>query len=90
MFIPEFGADKWDEARQLIKGESGFNPHAVNKSSGACGMPQALPCSKLLTECITLDDVVCQARWMVKYIRNRYTDPEVAYAEWLNRSPHWY
>ena len=27
--------------------ESGWNANAYNKSSGACGIPQALPCSKI-------------------------------------------
>lgn len=33
-------------AYQLIMRESGCNPNAVNRSSGACGIGQQLPCGK--------------------------------------------
>lgn len=54
-------------ASWLINKESGCNPGAVNKSSGACGIPQALPCSKLGTS-----DPVAQIRWMQDYVVRRY------------------
>lgn len=54
-------------ATWLINKESGCNPGAVNKSSGACGIPQALPCSKLGTS-----DPVAQIRWMQNYVNQRY------------------
>ena len=73
--------------RALIGGESGCRPNAVNPSSGACGIPQALPCSKM--PC-TLEDPVCQLRWMDSYVKNRYSSWDNAYATWLSRSPHWY
>lgn len=59
------------DAVWLIGKESGCNPGAVNRSSGACGIPQALPCSKL--PC-TLDanGAVCQLRWMQSYVMGRY------------------
>lgn len=73
--------------RALIGGESGCRPNAVNPSSGACGIPQALPCSKM--PC-TLQDPVCQLRWMNQYVAARYGSWDNAYATWLSRSPHWY
>lgn len=73
--------------RALIGGESGCRPNAVNPTSGACGIPQALPCSKM--PC-TLQDPVCQLRWMDSYVANRYGTWDNAYATWLSRSPHWY
>ena len=73
--------------RALIGGESGCRPNAVNPSSGACGIPQALPCSKM--PC-TLQDPVCQLRWMDQYVAARYGTWDNAYATWLSRSPHWY
>jgi hypothetical protein len=39
--------DLYDCAYRIIARESGWNPLAVNKHSGACGLPQALPCAKL-------------------------------------------
>lgn len=73
--------------RALIGGESGCRPNAINPSSGACGIPQALPCSKL--PC-TLQDPVCQLRWMDSYVKGRYGTWDNAYATWLSRNPHWY
>lgn len=54
-------------AAELIRRESGCNPNAVNPSSGACGIPQALPCSKLGTS-----DPVQQIKWMQDYVIRRY------------------
>ena len=65
--------------------ESGLNPYAVNKSSGACGLFQALPCSKL--PC-SLSDVACQAKWGVDYIKNRYGNP--ANALEFHYANNWY
>jgi hypothetical protein len=55
--------------RRLLMAESGINPLAVNKTSGACGLGQALPCSKMKCE---LTDVECQLDWVMQYIKNRY------------------
>lgn len=74
-------------AISLIGGESGCRPGAVNPSSGACGIPQALPCSKM--GC-SLDDPICQLKWMKSYTIGRYGSFENAYATWLSRNPHWY
>jgi uncharacterized protein YabE (DUF348 family) len=41
--IPE---SQWSSAFKLIQKESGWNPNAVNRSSGACGLGQQLPCGK--------------------------------------------
>jgi len=71
----------------LIGGESGCRPDAINPSSGACGIPQALPCSKM--GC-SLSDPVCQLLWMQSYVVNRYGSWDNAYATWQSRYPHWY
>ncbi len=49
--------------------ESGNNPHAINASSGACGLGQAEPCSKL--PC-SLDDYNCQVNFFTQYANSRY------------------
>lgn len=72
---------------KLILNESGCRPNAVNPSSGACGIPQALPCSKM--NC-SLSDPVCQLRWMDQYVKSTYGTWENALAKWNSRYPHWY
>jgi hypothetical protein len=74
---------------RLILNESGCRYNAKNPTSGACGIPQALPCSKL--PC-TLDEAgaVCQLRWMNGYVKARYGTWENALSTWQSRSPHWY
>lgn len=64
---------------QLIINESGCRPDAVNPSSGACGIPQALPCSKM--PC-TLQDPVCQLQWMNNYVQERYNTWDSALSFW--------
>lgn len=88
VFIPEFGESNWTAAKALIQQESGFNPYAVNKSSGACGLGQSLPCSKVLSECDNLANVACQARWIASYIKGRYGTPNAAWAYHLENN--WY
>lgn len=70
-------------AYTIIMRESGCNPNAVNRSSGACGIPQALPCSKLGTS-----DPVEQIRWMQNYVVSRYGSWAGAVAFWNAHS--WY
>ena len=66
------------EARQyaeLIARESGFNEYAINPTSGACGLAQALPCSKM--DC-SMADVDCQLDWIGGYVNRRYGSIEHA------------
>lgn len=65
--------------------ESGNNPGAINKSSGACGLGQALPCSKL--PC-SLSDYACQDSWFTNYMLQRYGSWENAKAFW--QSHRWW
>lgn len=71
--------------------ESSWNPYAVNKSSGACGIPQAKPCSKMSEEGKDYrTNYKTQIRWGLKYIKKRYGTPSEAYRQFLSRKPHWY
>jgi uncharacterized protein YabE (DUF348 family) len=63
------GINDLANATYLIGKESGCNPYAVNRSSGACGVGQALPCSKTGCE---MGDGACQTRWMNSYVLGRY------------------
>lgn len=56
-------------ASELIRRESNCNPYSVNPISGACGIGQALPCSKSGCE---MGDGACQMIWMNQYVIGRY------------------
>ena len=72
-----WSGSEWTSLYQLWEHESGWNPNARNGSSGACGIPQANPCSK-----ITASDVAGQITWGLNYIAGRYGDPNTAWAYW--------
>lgn len=84
-------------AQILIGRESGCNPCAYNPGqsdcnytgNAACGIPQALPCSKLrdVAGC-AMTDAVCQLRWMENYVMNRYGSWENAKAH--HDANNWY
>jgi hypothetical protein len=91
--LPEFGFDdsEFSCLDQLWMGESGWRYTAENSSSGAYGIPQSLPGSKMGT--IAPDwktNPVTQIRWGLKYIKSSYGTPCGALGAWQNRSPHWY
>jgi hypothetical protein len=72
-------------------GESGWNQYARNPSSGAYGIPQALPASKMGAAANPpQSNPAAQISWMVGYIKSVYGDPINAYAQWSARSPHRY
>lgn len=86
-----WGPGEWPALKALWNGESGWNPLAHNPSSGAHGIPQSLPGSKMASEGSDwYTNPATQIRWGEKYIRSRYGTPSNAYAKWLQRSPHWY
>ena len=69
--------------------ESNWNPLSTNRSSGAHGIPQALPASKMAT---TGADYAWSAKtqinWGIKYISTRYTNPCRAWYHWQKNG--WY
>lgn len=69
-----FGKEHWWALDKLIIKESSWNPWDVNSSSGACGLPQALPCSKIPN----WRSIKSQLVWMMKYIKGRYKNPTAA------------
>jgi len=81
--IATFGEAEWNAMYQIVKHESGFNPNAVNKKSGACGLFQANPCSKMGGTALEN-----QVRWGMNYIRARYGTPSKAWAFWT--AHRWY
>ena len=83
-WMAEAGIPLTNATQTLILKESGCRPNAINPSSGACGIPQSLPCSKM--GC-SLDNAgaVCQLRWMDGYVKARYGSWDNALATWYSR-----
>lgn len=69
----------------IVSRESGWNPNATNRSSGACGLVQALPCGKVPGNGY---DPVDNLRWGTGYATSRYGSWAGAYAFWT--SNHWW
>lgn len=81
---------KWDRKDyralvQLWNRESGWDPHARNKSSGAWGIPQELnhPVPNSYGH-----SPLTQILWGLKYIKGRYGDPEDAWQH--SQATGWY
>ena len=85
--IREFGKENVEAMNILIFKESSFNPMAMNKTSGACGLFQFYPCQKLLNKCPDMD-IECQIEQGVSYIKARYTNPIGALA--FHYEKEWY
>jgi hypothetical protein len=89
--LPSFG---WSSAEfgclnSLWEQESGWNPYAANPSSGAYGIPQALPGSKMATAGSDWQtNPATQIRWGLGYIRSTYGSPCGAWAH--ESSSGWY
>lgn len=75
----------WAYVDYIVSKESGWNPNATNKSSGACGLVQALPCSKVPGNGY---DPVDNLRWANGYAVGRYGSWAGAYEFWVSR--HWW
>ena len=74
---------------KLWERESNWNPNAHNKSSGAHGIPQSLPASKMASEGADYyTNGKTQIRWGLKYIKNRYGTPAQAWAH--SQQKGWY
>ncbi|WP_455680216.1 aggregation-promoting factor C-terminal-like domain-containing protein [Streptomyces griseosporeus] len=80
---------QWACLETLWDHESGWRWNATNPSSGAYGIPQALPASKMD---VAGDDwhenPLTQIRWGLSYIDGRYGSPCNAWSFW--QANHWY
>jgi hypothetical protein len=87
--LRRIGSEQFSCLDRLWTKESGWNPRASNPSSGAYGIPQALPGSKMAT--VASDwrtNPVTQVRWGLGYISGRYGS---ACAAWRHSQAHnWY
>lgn len=83
-------ASQWPPFFNLEMAEAGFNRFARNPSSGAYGIPQALPESKLpfAGQAAGGSHAGPQLSWMFGYIGGRYGNPAGAWAH--EQAYHWY
>jgi hypothetical protein len=79
----------WSSLETLWDHESSWNERAENPSSGAYGIPQALPAAKLSSAGSDWrTSSPTQIAWGLGYIKARYGDPCKAWGFW--QANHWY
>ena len=75
----DWGDGDYDALVWLWNKESGWQWNATNPSSGAYGIPQALPASKLASAGDDWkDNAATQIKWGLNYIAGRYGSPSAA------------
>jgi hypothetical protein len=84
-----FSQDQFGCLDSLWIRESNWNPLAHNPSSGAHGIPQSLPGSKMASVGADwYDNPVTQIKWGLGYIRDRYGSPCSAWGH--SQATGWY
>jgi hypothetical protein len=84
-----WGSGQFSCLEALWAKESGWNPSAMNPSSGAFGIPQALPGSKMASAGADWrTSPVTQIRWGLGYIKGIYGSPCVAWGH--SQATNWY
>jgi hypothetical protein len=79
-----WGGDQFGCLEELWQRESGWKHTAANPSSGAFGIPQALPASKMASAGADWrTNPVTQIMWGLDYISGRYGSPCGAWSYWL-------
>jgi hypothetical protein len=82
-----FGIDQMSCLVPMWNKESGWNVAARNKSSGAAGIPQALPADKMkVYGADYLTNAVPQVKWGLSYIKGRYKTPCGAWSFWQSHN----
>jgi phage-related protein len=88
---PNSAATNYASLVTLWNGESGWNYQATNPTSGAYGIPQALPADKMASAGSDWKtNAATQIRWGLGYIQSVYGSPTAALDAWEGRNPHWY
>ncbi|MGK5629374.1 transglycosylase SLT domain-containing protein [Streptomyces sp. URMC 123] len=73
----------------IVERESGWNPQATNAASGAYGLVQALPGSKMASAGADWKtNAETQIKWGLDYMKDRYGSPCGAWNFW--QANHWY
>ena len=91
LITKEYGlsAVEIEQWASIIERESGFNHTIANPYSGAYGLPQALPGSKMASHGSDwATNPYTQLAWMYDYMASRYGSISGAYNFWQNN--HWY
>lgn len=84
-----WGAGEFSCLDSLWSRESGWDPHASNPSSGAYGIPQALPGSKMGTMGSDWqDNPATQIAWGLSYVKSSYGTPCGAWSAFQSKG--WY
>lgn len=84
-----YSEDDFTAAVFIISHESGWNPSATNKDSGAYGLAQALPGSKMASAGADWQtNYQTQFKWFMSYCNGRYDSIQGAYQFWITY--HWY
>ena len=84
-----WGSGEYSCLSSLWGHESGWDVHAENSSSGAYGIPQALPGSKMSSYGSDWqDNAVTQIQWGLSYIDQSYGTPCGALSAWQSKG--WY
>ncbi len=84
-----WGAGEFSCLDTLWEHESGWDPRAANPSSGAYGIPQALPGSKMGTAGSDWQtNPATQISWGLAYIESSYSTPCGAWSAWQSKG--WY
>jgi hypothetical protein len=87
--VYKWGDQEYGCLVSLWNHESGWRVNAHNPSSGAHGIPQSLPGSKMASAGPNwISNPHTQIKWGLKYIKNRYTTPCGAWSFWQRH--HWY
>ncbi len=86
-YVAKLKADP--DANYIINRESGWNPYATNASSGAYGICQALPGSKMVSAGSDwATNIETQAKWCDSYVMGRYGSWSAARSFWDTN--HWF
>lgn len=84
-----FGAEQWGCLEKLWMKESGWNERAMNRYSGAYGIPQSLPGSKMASAGSDWQtNAATQIKWGLGYIKGRYGTPCGAWGH--SQAKGWY
>lgn len=87
--LSRLGATQYNCFNNIVIKESGWNYTATNPSSGAYGLVQALPGSKMASAGADWrTNPITQINWGISYMNGRYGSPCGAWSFWLNN--HWY
>ncbi|ROP53521.1 transglycosylase-like protein with SLT domain [Streptomyces sp. PanSC9] len=85
--IPD--AAQFNAFSKIVEHESGWNPSATNSSSGAYGLVQALPGSKMASAGADWKtNPATQIKWGLDYMKSRYGSPAQAWSFW--QANGWY